>query len=602
MRSRAADRNVKTPHARSGTGEARRLLASRALLILTGAGACVVMAWALRALATPHLLAGHHSEYHALRVLLVADLWRAGELIPRWVPELAGGLGYPLFIYYGWLSYALAAELNVLGVDPVAAMNVVTIVAALWQAAGAWMLGRQLGGRAGAWLAWALFAFAPYQLVNLYVRGNFPEFVAGSFAPWALLTMLRVVAGRGRWNTLACAAFLAAIALCHNVSGLTLGATITAVGILFAVTLTPGERKAGAIRAIRANIAGALLLTFFWLPILVGRHYVRLASDFSGYLDYRQHFLYLRQLVSTAWGYGYSVPGPDDTMPLQLGVAQVVALLVLVPLGVAIAGGHCRRWRLLAFAVVALGLAFLTTWASAWLWAIVTPLALLQFPWRLHLPGTLMVAATAALAVRIVAAPRWSRWRWMRPEVLLVACAALGLAATSLRHCRPLATYVCDEATLRKLLGLGYYTTSIQDEFRPVWATDLPTLDKLMRSEQAALDGAPLAETKLPSPEKRGDFTLRAEIEHAGELSLPVFWFPGWSISVDGLSQSSYPCTKTGVICTRVVPGTHSIAVAWRPTLVYHLGSALSLLALAGLILMAIRRGRQSEPSEQDPK
>jgi hypothetical protein len=565
---------------------------AKGLFAVGGVCAAVVMALALRALATRHLLAGHHSEYHALRVLLVADLWQSGEFIPRWVPELAGGLGYPLFIYYGWLSYALAAELNVLGFDPVLALNVVTIAAALWQAAGAWLLGRELGGRAGGWVACALFAFAPYQLVGVYVRGNFPEFVAGSFAPWALWAMVRVVAGKGRWNTVGCAVFLAAIALCHNISGLTLGATITAVGLLFAGTLPSGQRKVGALRAMVASAAAALLSAFFWLPVLFGRNYVRLANDFSGYLDYRQHFLYLHQLISTAWGYGFSLPGPDDTMPLQLGIAQVATLLVVAPLGVALAGRFSsrRRVRLLGCALMALGLAFLTTQLSAWLWTIVTPLALLQFPWRLHLPGTLLVAATGAMAARVLAAPRWPRWRWLRPEVLLVACAALALVATLLGHCRPLATYVCDETTLRRLLDLGYYTTSIQDEFRPVWANDLETLGHLMRTEHATLDGVAIPEARLPDPGQRGRLSLHAQIEHAGELRLPIFWFPGWSLSVDGVAQPIYPCPGTGVICAHVNPGSHAIAAAWRPTRVYHVGSALSLSTLAGLILFATRR------------
>lgn len=153
-----------------------------------------------------------------------------------------------------------------------AALNVVTIAALVWQAVGAWMLGRSLGGRAGGWVAWALFTFAPYQLVNIFVRGNFPKFVAGSFAPWALWTMHRLVAGRGRWNTLGYATFLAAITLCHNISGLTLGATITVAGLVFAATLPPQERKAGAGRAILTSVAGDLLSAFFWLPILAGRH------------------------------------------------------------------------------------------------------------------------------------------------------------------------------------------------------------------------------------------------------------------------------------------------------------------------------------------
>lgn len=558
-----------------------------ALTILAAAAAAFITVWSLRWFFTANLLAGHHSEYHALRVLLVADLWQNGQLIPRWVPELAGGLGYPLFIYYAWLAYAFAAELHVLGLAPVAALNAVIVVAALWQAVGTWRLGRAVGGRAGGWLAWALFAFAPYQLANLYVRGNFPEFVAGSFAPWALAAMLRLVAGRGRGQLLACAALLATIVLCHNITGLTVGGTVTVLGLLFACTLPPGCRSAGVKRAALAALAGAALSTFFWLPVVVGRHYVGLANDFNAYLDYRQHFLYLHQLVATGWGYGFSVAGPADTMPLQLGLAQVVSLLVLAPLAlVAARGGSWRRHgRLAGLTVLAALLAFLTTLYAAPVWSTITPLATLQFPWRLHLPGTLVIATAAAFAVRIVLV--WCRRREL--GVALVAGVALMLAATSLGHARPQASYVCDETCLRRLLGLGYFTTSIQDEFRPVWAKDLPALAHIMRAGEVTLDDTPLPEARLPSPEQRGNFTLHVEVQHAGELRLPMFWFPGWSMTAHGQPLSTYPCAGTGIVCSRMVAGAHDLTVAWRPTFVYGLGSAMSLVTLIALVAWACK-------------
>jgi hypothetical protein len=583
-----------------GAGEAERRAGRKAWFVLAATAAVLLTLWSLRFLFTRHLLSGHRPEFHALRVVLVADLWRDGDLIPRWVPELAGGLGYPLFIYYSWLSYALAAELHVLGLGPVAALNTVTIVAALVLAAGAWRLGRELGGRAGGFVAWALFAFAPYQLADVFVRANYPEFVASAFAPWALWAMVRTVTGRGRASLPLCAAFLAAIVLCHNISGLTLGTTIGAAGLLFAATLPSGQRMRGAARAALAGGAAVLLCAFFWLPILVGRHDVRLASDFTHYLDYRQHFLYPHQLVATGWGYGISVPGPHDTMPLQLGIAQVLTFLGLAPAALVLAwrGVLRRRVRLAGFALGGLGLAFLTTEWSAPLWHVLAPLSTLQFPWRLHLPGTLLAAAAGALAVRVLATPRWRRLRWLRCEAMLAAGLALLVATTSLGHCRPLATYVCDETCLRQLLALGYYTTSIQDEFRPTGARDLDALARLMRSEHATLDGVPLPDTRLPSADERGRFSLHARADREGELRLPVFWFPGWSITVDGAAQPAYPCAGTGVICTRLPAGEHTVTAAWRPTGVYHVGSALSLLTLAGLGFATARRRRREASTE----
>lgn len=566
-------------------GGRRTRWATHTALAISAAALLFITLWSLRWFFTADLLAGHHSEYHALRVLLVADLWRSGELVPRWVPELAGGLGYPLFIYYAWLSYAFAAELHVLGVGPVAAMNAVIVVAGLSQAIGSWCLGREVGGRAGGWIVWVLFALAPYQLANLYVRGNFPELVAGSFAPWALWAMLRFVVGKGRGYLVVCALLLAAIVLCHNITGLTVGGMVSLVGLLFAWTLPSGNRSAGAKRAVLAAAAGVALATFFWLPILASRHDVGLANDFRGYLDYRQHFLYLGQLIATGWGYGFSVAGPNDTMPLQLGLAQVAALVVLAPLALVAGrrGSRRRRLRLAGLTLLATLLAFLTTLHAGPVWSIVTPLATLQFPWRLHLPGTLVIATATALASRTVLAA--CRRRWSGRAWAAVVCVTLILATSSLGHARPQASYVCDESCLRKLLGLGYFTTSIQDEFRPVWARDLPALATIMREGQATLDGVPLPEAALPTHEQRGKFTLRVDAHQGGELRLPMFWFPGWSITDDGVALPTYPCQGTGIVCSKIGAGSHMLEVAWRPTFVYGLGQAVSLATLVALLV-----------------
>jgi hypothetical protein len=136
---------------------------------------------------------------------------------------------------------------------------------------------------------------------------------------------------------------------------------------------------------------------------------------------------------------------------------------------------------------------------------------------------------------------------------------------------------------LRKLLGLGYFTTSIQDEFRPIWAKDLPALANIMRAGQATLDDVPMPEARLPSHERRGDFTVHVDARQSGELRLPMFWFPGWSIATDGTALATYPCQGTGIVCAKIAAGAHDLVVAWRPTFVYWLGSATSLATLIAL-------------------
>ncbi|MFO7631176.1 MAG: hypothetical protein R6W76_01485, partial [Caldilinea sp.] len=54
---------------------------------------------------------------HLIRLHLLDEQVRAGNLFPRWLPNLMTGYGYPTFNFYAPLIYIIAEAFHLSGVD-----------------------------------------------------------------------------------------------------------------------------------------------------------------------------------------------------------------------------------------------------------------------------------------------------------------------------------------------------------------------------------------------------------------------------------------------------------------------------------------------------
>ena len=118
---------------------------------------------------------------------LMANL-RDGVFPARWMPDAAYGLGYPFFNFYAALPYYFAALFNFLGFDLLTSIKIVQTLGFVF--AGFALYGwarRHFSNRWAAWLAAVAYVYAPFHLVNVYVRGDsLSEFYAFIFYPLIL--------------------------------------------------------------------------------------------------------------------------------------------------------------------------------------------------------------------------------------------------------------------------------------------------------------------------------------------------------------------------------------------------------------------------------
>jgi hypothetical protein len=339
---------------------------------------------------------GAHDARHDVYFIFQYDKSvQDGIWLPRWSPDWAFGYGYPFFTVYGPLATFIGELFHrFLGLGYEASVKAVLALSIL--ASGLAMYGfvRSWLGRNAALVAAVAYMAAPYHLVDLFVRAAMAESVALVFLPLALWGF-RACVLRPRWSAVAgAAAAYAGLMWTSNLVAI----VFTPALALYVLALMIWQARDGAAswretarRGARSALAPAAAVALglglsaaFFIPALVEQQYINRTQWFGEYYDPTQHFVYLHQLFSRAWGFGISQPGPDDiaqgAMSYQLG-AVAALLAVIAAVAALYLPWRWRRelWFWAAWGLVSVGL---TLGISAPLWRHAPLIPYAQFPWR----------------------------------------------------------------------------------------------------------------------------------------------------------------------------------------------------------------------------
>ena len=343
--------------------------------------------------------AAHDARHDVYFILQYNITWNEGVLFPRWSPDWAFGYGYPFFNIYApggaFLGTLLYRTLHLTLENAVKATFIVTLLLSAW---GMWLFVRDWVDERAALVAAVAYVYVPYHLVDVYVRAAMAESLALALLPFSLWAVRRAVYRPGAQTIALAAITYAAIHLSSNLVAL----LFTPVLGLYLLLLVCQRAGAGAslrlcVRDLLAPVAGlALGLTlaaFFILPALLESRFVNREQWYGGYYDFHDHFVYFAQLFDPRWGFGISIPGPDDPLSYQLGLA--LFLLAALAAWVWWSRRGEKRAEIGFWLVILLGSVWLTTAASTFAWDHVPLVAMAQFPWR--------YLSLAALALAILA-------------------------------------------------------------------------------------------------------------------------------------------------------------------------------------------------------
>ncbi|MDP3045916.1 MAG: 6-pyruvoyl-tetrahydropterin synthase-related protein [Chloroflexota bacterium] len=544
---------------------------------------------------------------HVYRTVELVRLWQDGIFYSRWAPDLAFGLGYPLYNFYTPLFYYLSGAFSVVGLNFELATKATLALILLVGSAGMYGLAREWVGKQGALLATVAFAFAPFRLRELYFQGDFAQYLALSLPPVIMWSLHRlVVTGKRRYFAISAFTY-AALFLSHSISTMLFTPLIVVYAALILLRW-PARRQRAPIVVLALGI-GLGLSAFFWVPALYEQQFVNLDALRTGDFDYRQHFPPALELFSPSVPLDTSAVNPYQ--PFTLGIMQLLVALPSLRLltsgrkkGAAVAASLASsseesgaNVRLLAGAawLALLACIFMMLPISSPIWEAVPPLRFTEFPWR-----WLGAAALPLALLTGTAALTMGRWRG---TYVSLAAVAIMIAVFPLLYPRePFTRY--DRATIVDLLQNELQTQAIgttsAGEFLPREVKRRPTSSPLV---PAYLQGLPLDKLdrlSLPSASAASLLEHRAlsdrwriVMTEPSSVRIYTLFYRGWSAFVDGEEVPIVASVPEGYITVRVPSGEHELAVRFGDTPERRMATAVSAVTalLMALILLLWRPG-----------
>lgn len=543
---------------------------------------------ALKSLAIPNFYTSHDGETHTARMAAYFQALADGQWPPRFAGSFYNGLGSPIFVYIYPLPYFLGSLVHSLGFSFSDSFEIVMAAGFFLSAIFAYLWLNQLTQSPKAAFLGALFyVWIPYRFLLIYVRGSISENTAYAFLPLTLFFLTKLSQRPNILWTAASALSTALLLLSQNL----VAAISLPIVFLYLVIVSLQNKSKKSILFAAVSIAwGFLISSFVYLPTIFEREFTRFDEIIR--VAYPDHFVTLKQLIRSAWGYGFDLPGTlNDQMSLQIGLAHIFVFLI----SSALVFYQFLRKQTKSETIIAIYFIsslilsiflMLQTKLTSYIWQQIKVLHSIDIPWRLLGLVSLSLAYLTAYTTKHI-----------KPGLLFLFFIALVLVANR-NHLRINQMVVRDDKFFT-----NYYGTATQyDEFTPKWR----------QSTRVPIGFNP----SIPMETVSGDIQLANVINKSNEVSfiaqvnsdkarvrINKFYFPGVNVRVDGQKLTPFKDltitdTQTlllnleqdasGLMMIKLERGQHRISARFGETKLRLFANFLSLssllMALAAIV------------------
>jgi len=502
-------------------------------------------------------------------VVRLSDFHRSfvsGQIPVRWAARLNYEYGYPVFNFLYPLSLYFGEFFHLLGFGFVNSIKIIFILSFFLSAIFMFLFTREFWGDLGGLISAVFYAYAPYRFLDVYVRGSIGEAVSFIFVP-LIFWMIYKLSQRKKWLYVVIGAFgYAGLIMSHNIM-----AMIFSLVLVFYIGfcwISSNKKFSLLTSYFLLLILGLGLSCFFWLPAFYDKQFTIL--DKVTVAQFWEHFPTLSQLIIPSWGYGPSIPGPNDFASYQIGIAHILVVVLMV----------VALWKLQAlfFLSIFVIFFFLMLSFSTPIWKIVPMLWRVQFPWRL-LAITTFTSAVLSGAVVQLAKPKF--------KIALTGLVIVLVVLVNYRYAKP--EYFVNRG--EEFYSTNEATTTVKDEYMPIWAEEKPT--ERAKQKVEIISGEGLI-NELFFNSKKASFDIEAKTN--SEIQVNTVYFPGWQAKVDGQRIPLLYDNKQGLMRLKIMPGKHHVLVEFGETPVRLLSDIISLgslLVVGGIFIRKYKNEKQ---------
>ncbi len=560
-----------------------------------------------------------HSVYflHQFNKAIQDGVW-----YPRWAPDFAFGYGYPFFNIYGPLPSYVGEFFHLAGFDIVTAVKIVFGLSAVLSGVAMFLFVRRLLGSPAGLIAGLVYVYIPYHLFDLYVRAALAESVGFVFVPLALWGFFETVRRPSARGIVAAGLAYAGLMFTSNLLALIftpiLGLYVAWMllmqgrGGATGLTQRAGQVVLRGLPPLFALMLGLGISAIFWIPAFLEYRFVRVDQWVGGRFAFGDDFVEVFQLFSPRWGFGASIPGPNDAAGFQIGLAAL--LLYLFSFGVVpkVTDVTTRRtlWFFQAMTAVVI---FLTTPVSSLAWTYLPLSSFAQFPWRLLVviaPLISVLSGTVMMGLETASTKPSNRTVPLSVVILagLVLLSSYPYLQAQVRDPKPTEGPVSQAALFR------FQQSSDEMTGQTAWVQRIPAWSTLAAQVEAGGEiTTKVNYTALPADYSVGVYSMEMDSIHellwvgtekeGQTVTFFVPYYPGWTAYIyedlgphDGnLDKAKGPVTRIGPVVDRpqiqvtspegwmvvsIPPGSHFLEIRFEDTPVRVAGRWITLLAL----------------------
>ena len=491
---------------------------------------------------------GGDSIIHLIRSNDVCYEMSIGNYYPRFLSQSCFGKGLPTLNFYSPAFYLLVGYLNAVGFHIITAMAIVCAGSFLLSGWGMYLWTRKYCGEVGALIAASIYLFAPYHLVDIYLRGAIPEFLALAILPYLFHGIdLTFSSERSFPGIVYTGVASAAIVLTHNLTAVTILPFALCYFAWCCFYFNASYRR--VLSACLGPLLGAGLSSFYWMPVMLEKKYLLSTGvSISGSLHYSRHFNHIPAFF-TSKEFDVFAFNPLYALMFLCAAVSITALT------------SCKdkkTWFGLLAVVFCFLSVVMTLSISAPLYEAIPALQYLQFPYRFLGPATLFLSAFCAFVPCSRLLVGRGGLTLVVGALIVVSCIFLSSGLRRVEGALP--SFPPNPVTFSKN-SYPIFRSWSDSDFMPGDANlargDVVESPFLSNSSMEA----PLTNYRTVGSKLSCHVALQQETELFGTR----FYFPGWRATCDNKEIPVYP-DKYGLIAVTIPKGVHDIEIGFGTT------------------------------------
>lgn len=463
-----------------------------------------------------------------IRLSAFYDTIRDGQVPARFIERLNFGYGYPVanFLYPGYLY--LGSVIHFAGFGFIDSVKILFGLSLVLSGIFSFLWLKRLFSGVDALLGALVYIYSPYHLFDIFKRGSLGEALSISVLPLAFY-------GIEKGSTIIIAVSVFSILLFHNT---------LAVFFLPLIPIYSFLRKS-LKRSLPGMILGGAMSSFFTVPAILELKYTKfLETEISNFSEYFAD-IHL------------------------IGILSIVLIISASVLAFVIYREELHkipyRNLLLFFSVLFLVSVFLATSFSSFVWDIVGS-SFVQFPYRFLSIVLVTISFFAAFISYIL---------FSKVKAVAFAIVILLLVLFSFRYI----TEVKYSDYPDEYYSTNEATTTIHDEYMPIWVKEKPSSRPESKVEVISGDA-----TIKNISELSNKIEFETVVNSDSVVRVNTLYYPGWRVFVEGDQREINYDNEYGVIEFELKQYDDRVYLSFQDDLMRMISNTISIVAALLLI------------------